>query len=125
MSLIKTFSFEKSFACVQLSNSAEKNKQRLYIQIVDEYSYQRELAIDFDYQEKKYKVHSYLHSSPCIREIKYVSNNVGELIIGQIIYLCEKYPDMLFNADSARNKGFVRFHTLLIAGATPSVTLLP
>jgi len=58
-----------------------------------------------------------------------VSEKVAMRLIDRIWALANEYPTLLFNAngqnDRPRAAGFVHFHDQLLAGAVPSVKLLP
>lgn len=112
----------------------------LHVQLIDAYAYQREFEVGQarepgDALDKLYwRVAAYKHPfKPGISQR--VSRAVAKRIIDRMIELYTLYPSLIFNETGytehqpphlrVRHEGFVHFHDLLLAGAEPSVKLLP
>lgn len=107
----------------------------LKIQAHDAYGYQRELSIELvrtpgSSTERRWMVRAYKHPFRPTAETV-VSRAVAQRLIARIWELSTEHPGLLWNDDDEherrprpRHEGFVRFHELLVWGATPSVKLL-
>ena len=132
--MVHNFQFEQG--CLLVTEVTDFNGnvcQKLYIQAIDAYRYQRELSIEFmrvhgrsDEASYHWQIHAYKH--PGIREISQPEPMVAKGMINRLVDLATKYPDLLFNkgtADRARHEGFVHFHDVLLNGVKPNVSMIP
>jgi hypothetical protein len=102
----------------------------LYIQVIDAYRYQRELTIglrhsDGDMKKLHWESHAYTH--PNFRHVMTLTPINAQKVITRILDLANNSRILLFNDAhplQARHEGFVHFHNLLLAGYTPSVSML-
>lgn len=128
-----TYTNTAARACLQYTREDGTNIPKLYIQVIDAYANQLELIISWitpvpltsrrTFNDTGgWRVHSYKH--PGKRCIKDVSEKVAYALIGRIIDIAQKYPNILFNEGDICSSGFVRFHDNLLHGAEPSVNLL-
>ena len=134
-----TFQFEKAHATVvftnKLSEATGKMHAKLYVQAIDQYRYQREWILEFRHEPGNSQVtywesHIYMH--PGRRHIVKVGASQAEECVKRFLYLCAKYPALLFNEtgdhaeDKARprSEGFVQFAEALHRGMLPSKTML-
>ena len=135
-----TFQFEKAHATVQFkvadSVATGKTHYSLEVMVIDQYRFQREFSLSFhhepgDSSDVHWESHIYQH--PGRRHVlKHLGPKRCEAFIRRFLELCEKYPDLLFNAegDHTTNKtrprceGFVSLAETLHRGALPSVKLL-
>lgn len=135
----KTYQFEKSHACVIFTNEKHvatgRMHAKLYVQVIDQYRYQREWTLEFRHRpgdSKSCYWESHIYQHPGRRHIVEVKKTMAESCIKRFLRLCEQYPSLLFNVegehgtDKARPRceGFVRFAELLHRGELPTAKLL-
>lgn len=106
------------------------NLQSLEVQAIDQYGYQREWSLSKRWEPGNSKDifwESRIYQHPGRRESERVSEALAKKILRRFLYLCEKYPTLLFNdADErrARHDGFVHFAERLHRGEAISTKLL-
>lgn len=110
----------------------------LRVQFFDAYSYQRELTIERrreagasmrDASRVHWTVSAYKHPFRPATETR-VSEGIARRLIARLWELANEYPILLLNEPgegklNGQHSGLVHFHESLLAGARPSVDLLP
>ena len=129
-----TFQFEKSHACViftnKMSAATGKRMPRLYVQLVDQYRFQREFTLEFRHKPGDSKTlywESHVYKHPARRVVLQIGRTQAINCIRRILELCRDYPDLLFNVEDerrARSEGMVHFLERLHDGAAPSKRML-
>lgn len=103
---------------------------KLYVQVIDEYRYQREWSLQYRFEpgnSSNYYWESHAYRHPGRHEIQKVTNAKAKKLMERFLYLLDNYPSLLFNDRSesrARHEGFVHFNEILLDGAEPSSKLL-
>jgi hypothetical protein len=131
----RTFSFEAAHAAVLVNTGLGVGG--VFIQVLDQYGFQRELRIYKDnasgIEGQVYWVHAYTH--PQHRRIHHVPLHVGEKFLKQLVQMLDKHPNLLFNEAKVlsvtptqhirpRCYDFVRMHERLLWGETLHAHLL-
>lgn len=136
-----TLQFEKSHACViftnELSQAAGCYLPKLFVQAIDEYSFQREWTLQLKRDmltspaplptEYRLVWESHIYMHPERRCQVELGQARAIACIRRFLELANQYPDLLFNLRSkrqARNHGFVVFAERLHRGCIPSQTML-
>lgn len=102
----------------------------LEIQVIDQYGYQREWSLSKRWEpgdSKSLFWESHIYQHPGRKETELVSEALAKRVLRRFLYLCEKYPTLIFNdADErrARHDGFVHFAERLHRGEALSTKLL-
>lgn len=125
------------------SQAAKRNTPKLYVQAHDQYGYQREWSLGLTHKydpmtmktSVEWESHIYMH--PGRRQIVTLGASQAKRCIGKFLYLCDTYPDLLFNGEEMkgtyvgltprfrpRHEGFVRFAERMHRGETPSANML-
>jgi len=134
-----------TFTCDEDANG--KARPKFYVQIMDEYRYQREWTIELTHStlgldipgptslDRLYWV-SHMYRHPGRRSIREMTKSVAIRLMERFHYLVENYPSLLFNEGGMvgesgptphyrpRHEGFVHFAEALLDGANPSVKVL-
>jgi len=127
------FQFNKAHACVIFKNERSaatgRKMPKLYVQVIDQYRYQREWTLQFRHEpgdSKKLYWESSVYHHPGRREVVRLGKAQAEKCIKKFLSMCQNYPELLFNeeGDRPRCEGFVHFAELLHRGALPSATML-
>lgn len=128
----KTYEFAHATVQYTENHSLATGKvmPRLYVQVIDAYSYQRELTVEYrhepgDSKNLYWEYHIYRH--PGRRRVEKVSQKVATAFIERFLHLCEDYPVLLFNEgtiDRPRSDGFVRLAERLHDGEKLSAGML-
>ena len=129
----KVFQFDQASVVytAEHSRATDLVMPKLYVQVIDQYGYQRELIVEFkhragDSKAHYWEMHAYRHVGR--REIQELSKEVAERFILRFLDICEKHPIFLFNhadaSGSPRSGGFVHLSELLLDGEPCSVKLL-
>lgn len=112
------------------SSATGRPMSKLYVQVIDDYRYHRELTVEFRYEpgdskNLRWEFHIYRH--PGVRRIETITQGVAERFIERFLDLSANYPILLFNGrseDRATCEGFVHLADRLHAGYDFSVKLL-
>ena len=110
----------------------------LEIQAIDQYGYQREFGLRVQRVRGtntfRWQADTYLHPFHTPDQYQDVDEDVALRFCERLIELAERYPSLQFNNSGftqhtpprfrPRHEGFVRWHTMLLNGATVSAELL-
>ena len=118
----KHFEFKHGTVTYTVEKDANgQDRPKLYIQIIDDYRYQRELSVQLrhepgDMKSLFWEIHAYKHAG--IRQISRPTEKNAKAFIARILELAEKYPSLLFNERGERPsfEGFVHMHDHLLDG---------
>ncbi len=113
-----------------------KERPEFYVQIIDQYGYQREWRIGLRHrpgnlEDLYWESHMYRH--PGRRSVHELTKTVAMNMMTRFHYLLEKYPSLPFNPEyyekngklrRARHSGFVHFSENVLDGADPSVKMM-
>lgn len=136
-----TLQFEKSHACVifknELSEATGCYMPKLFVQAIDEYSFQREWTLQLTVDilsspsplpsERRLVWESHIYMHPDRRCQVELGQTRAVACIRRFLEQASHYPDLLFNQRNeryARNHGFVVFAERLHRGRVPSKTML-
>lgn len=111
----------------ELSAATGKVMPKLYVQAIDQYSFQRELSVGRIHEpgdSKKILWESHIYQHPGRRFVQNVSESVAKRFTDRFLELCETYPALLFNKTGdhskdvarPRHEGFVRLAEMMHRG---------
>ena len=134
----KTYQFPEAHASVIFTNEmcplTHVKRPLLQIQCIDQYRYQREWSIGLKRTSGTHENSwvSSIYQHPGRRYEVTIGSARAKSVIERFLYLCENYPQLLFNktgehiSDVARprSEGFVHFAEQLHRGALPSKKML-
>lgn len=112
----------------------DRGQLKLYVQLIDDYGYQRELTVEYvqnsDPLKTLWRYHAYRH--PGRRNISLASPEVAIHFIRKFFGQTKRYPSLLFNeqrivdgkCERPTGAGFVHLNEQLLDGASLSVNLL-
>jgi hypothetical protein len=129
----ETHQFQHATVVIKNNFSLATNRHmyKLYIQVIDQYRYQREFVLEYRHRSGNshncyWSCVAYRH--PGRRTEFELSSGVAKRLQQRLEHIIREYPSLLFNDSGnngrARHEGFVHFTECLLDGAQPSCKLL-
>jgi hypothetical protein len=109
------YEFEQAVVIYSQTESEKGKFPKLFVQVIDAYGYQREFILNLHCENDAMVWQYTIYHHPGRRFQSEVKEKIAIKFIKRFLYLCQKYPDLLFNKATTtqfarpRNSGFVHF----------------